>query len=508
MQIKLFKYFILLLLILVVSCDETINDNPLENKPPETSLFLYPDSTIAPQPSKLTIGWWGDDPDGLVVGFYYKWNGSTWQFTEENEISFELQIGESDTLYRFEVIAVDNNGNLEYDNSVIRNGIDFGPEPFTDENNDGIYNSGEAFIDIGDIDPEPAVEDFPIKNSSPTIEWNSLTSLPAESFPVMTFGWNIDDLDGVETIRNINIALNDTSNFIQLNGDIRNITIRAEDFDSDNPFMEIITNGNLSDQKLPGIELNSNNRIFIQVEDISGARSDFLQLPIEDEDNWFVHKPKGKILLLDDNPKIDNSADFYKENLDNIQNGSLEGNYDIWDIHEYEIPYESITFAETIKLFDALLWYSDNQPSMELASGTLNNYIQNGGKVILTTVLPHPVELLQLQDFLPIDSLASPIKFLGSNTDIQSDSLALDFPDIKTTGSSIKVQTIYPSEFGAQGLYNLPDDIIDESKVIALKSNDNKIFFFGLPLHECDGNEGNVKLLLEKILFDDFGLTL
>lgn len=508
MHKKILSYLPILLIVFVLSCDETINDNPLENKPPETSLFLYPDSSIAPQPSKLTIGWWGDDPDGLVIGFYYKWNGSDWQFTDKNEISFELQIGESDTLYRFEVIAVDNNSNGVYDNSVLRNGIEFGPEPFIDENGDNVFNSGEIYFDIGDIDPEPAYENFPIKNSAPTIEWNSLTSLPAESFPVMTLGWNVEDLDGIETIKNINIALNDTSEFISLNGDIRNITIRAEDFNSDNPLMEILTNGNLSDIKLPGIQLDAENKIFVQVEDISGARSLFLKLPIEEEATWFVHKPKGKVLLIDDNTKNDNSENFYKENLDNLLGGTFEGNYDTWDIHKYDIPYESITFAETIKLFDALLWYSDNQPNIDLASGTINNYIQNGGKVILTTVLPHPIQVLQLQDFLPVDSLSSPIKFLGSNVELMGDSLDSQYPDLKTTGSSIKVQTMYQSGVGAQSLYNLPDDATDGSKVIALKSNDNKIYFFGLPLHECDGNEGNVKLLLEKILFDDFGLTL
>ena len=88
MHKKILSYLPILLIVFILSCDETINDNPLENKPPETSLFLYPDSSIAPQPSKLTIGWWGDDPDGLVVGFYYKWNGSDWQFTDKNEISF------------------------------------------------------------------------------------------------------------------------------------------------------------------------------------------------------------------------------------------------------------------------------------------------------------------------------------------------------------------------------------------------------------------------------------
>ncbi len=49
-------------------------------------------------------------------------------------------------------------------------------------------------IDIGLIDPTPASLNFPLKNTAPTIEWNVLSTLPAISFPVMSFGWNADDL--------------------------------------------------------------------------------------------------------------------------------------------------------------------------------------------------------------------------------------------------------------------------------------------------------------------------
>jgi len=490
------------------NCDESINGNKAENLAPETSLFLYPDSTISQQPSKLVVNWWGDDPDGIVVGYYYKWNGEQWQFTLENEISFALQIGASDTLYGFEVASVDNNGNGKYDANITQNGIDFGAEPFEDNNGDNIYNEGESFIDIGTIDPTPAQQNFPIRNTTPTIEWNQLTSLPAESFPVMTLGWNADDLDGIESIQSINIALNDSTQTISLDGEIRTITIRVEDINSANPLMQILVNGNLFEQKLPGIKLDADNIIYVQAEDISGAKSKFITLPNEEEANWFVHKPKGKVLVIDNNTKIDNSVEFYKENLDALSNGNLENNYDVWDIHKYEIPYKSITFIETIKLFDILFWYSDNQPDIDLAAGTIKKFIDNGGKVLFTTVLPHPVDVLQLQDILPIDSLSAPIKFLSSNLSIEPEDSTLGYPELKTTGSSIKVQTFFPSAASAKSLYQLTPDVGVGSNVIAFKSNDNNIFFFGLPLHECDGNVGNVKIMLEKIFFEDFGLTL
>ncbi len=500
---------ILLLLLpfaMLVSCDESVNGSKQENLPPETSLFLYPDSSISEQPSKLTINWWGDDPDGIIVGYFYRWNNDKWEFTKKNKISFALQIGASDTLYNFQVAAVDNSGNGKYDNNITQNGINYGAEPFEDVNKDGKYNQGEPFTDIGTIDPTPARQKFPIKNTKPTIEWNQLTSLPAESFPVMTLGWNTDDLDGVESIKSINIALNDSTKIVSLDGEIRNITIRIKDINSANPLMDILVNGNLISQKLPGIKLDDNNKIFVQAEDISGAKSEFIKLPQDDNNKWFVRKPKGKLLLIDDNTKKDNSANFYEENLNALQNGSFTGKYDVWDIHKYEIPYKSITFMETIKLFDVIVWYSDNQPDMDLAATTIKKFTENGGKVLFTTVLPHPVDIVQLKDILPIDSVSAPLKFLKSRVTVES--LANGYPELKTTGSSIKVKFFYPSTASATAIYKVMPDVGLGTNVIAFKSNDNKIFFFGLPLHECDGNSGNVKILLEKIIFDDFGLSL
>ena len=98
----------------------------------------------------------------MIVGFYYTWDEITWTFTDENEIIFSLQIGAADTTYAFKVSSVDNGGNGIYDNQVYQNGINFGPEPFVDANNDSVYNSGEKFFDIGLIYLSPATLDFPL----------------------------------------------------------------------------------------------------------------------------------------------------------------------------------------------------------------------------------------------------------------------------------------------------------------------------------------------------------
>ncbi|HEX9252275.1 MAG TPA: hypothetical protein VF870_08535, partial [Ignavibacteriaceae bacterium] len=352
---------IFLSLVFLLSCGEDFIDNPSGNKPPDTSVALFPDSTIAPQPSRLKVAWWGDDPDGLIIGFYYTWDGTNWTFTDKNEILFSLQIGANDTTYLFKVSAVDNGGNGVYDNQVFQNGINYGPEPFIDSNNDGVYNSGEKFFDIGLIDPSPADLAFPLKNTAPTIEWNSLSTVPQESFPVMSFGWNVDDLDGTSTILKINIALNDTTNannIVSLDGSVRTITLRTKDFTSANPLMDILIEGlesNIFSEKLPGLKLDDYNTFYVQAVDVAGASSKFIALP-DTGKTWYVKKPKGDIVIIDDYSTTDGAAAFYNSMMDSL---GLSGKYDIYDYLNQKPPYTSVTFLQTIKLFKYVLWYSD-----------------------------------------------------------------------------------------------------------------------------------------------------
>ena len=41
-----------------------------------------------------------------------------------------------------------------------------------------VYNRGEKFFDIGLIDPTPASLNVPLKNTAPTISWNTLSTTP------------------------------------------------------------------------------------------------------------------------------------------------------------------------------------------------------------------------------------------------------------------------------------------------------------------------------------------
>ncbi len=507
-MLKTIKFVSLILLALLFSsCFKDMTDNPIGNQAPKTGVFLYPDSSISRQPSKIDVHWWGDDPDGFIIGYYISWDGRHWSFTKSNDSLFALKIGVTDTNYTFYVSAIDNGGNGVYDKDISQNGIDYGPEPFTDKNGNGVWDPGEDYVDIGLIDPHPATIKFPIKNSAPTVAWDQLTVLPDTSFPAMSFGWNANDIDGNSTILKINIALNDTTNpnnIVSLDGSINNISIRTTDFNSSSPMMDILIGGvesNIASQKLPGLILNGNNKFFVQAEDISGAKSNFICLPGSGK-NWFVKKPQGNILIVKDYTVADNAPTFYSSLFDNDL--GLRNKYDIYNFHNQMPPYLNVTFLLTLKLYKYVFWYTDNNPSLDLASAVTQNYLDAGGKIIFSMQFPQTLDLTVLQGFLPVQTDSSDAKLsLLSNVKV-SDTSKTGYPDLTLTGNVFRVKSFYVTPLGGIPIYYFPNH--EMKGYIGFTDTQKKLFFIGLPLNKADGS-GTVKVLLKKV-FQDFGLAL
>ncbi len=506
------------ILVLVISCTDDPVSNPKGNQAPTTGLFLYPDSSIIKQPSRLQVHWWGDDPDGFIVGFYIKWDGidDVWNFTISNDSVFSLPIGSSDTIYTFRVSAADAEGNGAYDQEIIRNGISYGPEPFLDENQNGIYDQGEYFYDIGQIDPTPASLAFPIKNTAPVIEWSSLSFVPDTSFPVMTFQWNADDLDGVESISSINIALNDTNNFISLPGSIRLITVRIKDINAPISEMEILINGsdrNIYTELLSGLQLNAENKFYVQAVDLSGAKSEQIVLPSEN-DVWYVKKPKGKVLILDNLYGI--SADqqavlFYRNIFNTIGGGSLVGKYDEYDLQNQALalPFENVTVYEMMRLFKYVYWYAWSNPRLNLLNIVTNKYIEQGGKIAFSMTFQDSsntfaFDLSTLQGFLPIDNVSNFIPFLFTGANIIPSSPQINYPPLRTSDAIDYVRKFVPNSVVATEIYNVSNSLISGN--IGFITNEKSLFFIGLPLHVCNGGNQNVDELLDKVFFEEFGL--
>ncbi|NOZ76066.1 MAG: hypothetical protein GXO90_11965, partial [FCB group bacterium] len=123
--------------------------------------------------SRQVLHWWGEDQDGDVIGYFYKWNVDTaWTYTTKEMGLFYVPIRTDLDVFRFEIAALDN---------------------------DSL------------VDPTPAQLVLPIKNSPPTIDFRyrsnpfiaDIKSDTSFTFPTRTFVWDINDQDGIETVTDI-----------------------------------------------------------------------------------------------------------------------------------------------------------------------------------------------------------------------------------------------------------------------------------------------------------------
>ena len=494
------------------ACKDKVVDNPLANQPPTTKVFLHPDSTISQQQSKIHLYWSGDDPDGQVIGYYFSWDSTHWTFTAKNDSLFSLQIGAVNAVYSFRVAAVDNSGNGVYKADVYQNGIHYGPEPFTDQNGNGKWDVGEPFVDIGLIDPHPAVLNLPIKNTAPTIAWDALSTHPDTSFTAMTFGWDAADIDGNNTIQNINIALNDTNKFVALNGTVSIVTIRTDNFTNPNPAMDIYINGDISNQpvdnvgnkiQLPGLVYNSNNIFYVQAVDISGAKSPWISSATQpnSKTGWYVKKPKGNIALVNNYAAYDQPGNFYPAMMDSL---NLTGKYDIIDLVKQAPPYINITFLETVKLFKGIVWYTDNAPSLDLANATVQKISAANVKIFFTMLFPQAIDLTQIQGFLPITADTSYYLSVIAPNKLVMDTSRSGYPALKVATSFQRIRSFRLNP-GVTPIYYFPNKELQG--YIGFENSSKNIFFIGMPLHKMNGIPGSVKALLDKVLFHDFNIT-
>ncbi|MBE0643629.1 MAG: hypothetical protein IH600_06080 [Bacteroidetes bacterium] len=477
---------------LLAACTEAPND-PRGNIPPETYLSLSPDGDLRTTTSRQHIHWWGDDPDGFIAGYLISFDNAEWTFTTRNDSVFALSLSGSDTTYSFYVRAVDDQGNGVWDSDG-----PYGAEPFTDSNGNASYDQGEPFIDLGLADPTPADLRYPIQNSPPVVRFSQGSDVPETTFTVATFSWIGTDLDGDETIREYQYALNDTLSpaaWKSLPRSTTFITLHAGD----------------------GLR-EGNNVFYLRAVDIAGSLSRIARMP-DTSGTWYVKEPKTELLIVDDYGPADASAAFYNSIADTLMGGRFAG-ADIFDIKtgasstargKYLPPYTNPTFIETLKLFKYVLWYTDNDPTIDVAQVALPEYQRSGGKILYTAAFPESAIDPRggITDYAPIDSLSpNPILFVPSGTQAEAAAESPGYPTLVRDNNGVPVAFIRDMyrKINARNLYRFQESTRWTGQpVVAVRSGDSRFILFGIPLHRFNGS-GKVGELIHLIFRNEFGV--
>lgn len=438
---------------LIYSCSDPMTGN-VANQPPQTYLSLFPDSVIRPGSSLKKISWWGDDPDGYIVGFRISLDSINWSDpVNKNDSTFFFNFNGNDTIFRVWVAAVD---------------------------------------DKGLTDPTPASNLYPVINTPPTMKFDVGTELPDTTFPVATFKWTGTDPDGNSTIKNYFWSLNDTLNFRRIPGGTSMMTLNADS----------------------GLVTNSNNILYMKAVDNAGAFSKIVRMP-DTSKTWYVKKVTSKILLIKDMPLSEFSmADtYFAVAFDTIKYDVL----DIKSRSGALIPkIINPMFTETLKLFNIVVWSAyqggnntANDANFSLAQQSLPFYLQTGKKLFFTSGFPNIYQSQGgLINFAPVDS----IKSCRMNTILETDTISrIDntYPVLTPDNTIFAVRGVYvPSN--VKVLYKMrPTSACSDSSIVAFKDTDTnpKIVFMSLPVYYINGNPSNTKALFRRILIQDFGYS-
>jgi hypothetical protein len=436
-------------LLWVAGCNEDIVDRPSANQSPRTFLWLFPDSGIGVGVSRQRLRWWGEDPDGLVVGFLFAAAALpsrvtvppspdtlryTWVTGNDTLMAFPL-----DTLFReYTVVvrAVDNTSGRLPDRTIIR----LSPSPFIDRNDNGWLDAGDSTLPdlAGALDPLGALRTFPIRNTPPTIRFapnpNDETITlrqPETTYTAATFAWKGSDDDGDNTLVSYRIVLNDTTNpsgWVTIAARESLVTLTVPRVRSDNAGAEVdadVYSGKFLGRQLlgriPGLRLDAENIFYIQAWDVAGEASPFIRMPAPGQ-RWVVRRPRGSVLLLSDYINSDSTlADatyrtalaavpggaFSTVDRLNIGRGLSAADKKLGKPGALLPPFVDPTLIYTFLLYDHVIWYTDQYPSLGAAQSSLFTYTQNGGKLIFSTTFENSVDPRgALRDFAPIDSIS------------------------------------------------------------------------------------------------------
>lgn len=560
---------LVLLSLLTLSCSERIADNPVPQQTPQTYLWLFPEGDIRVGVSRTHLRWWGESPNGLVRGYLFSFKivassvtslptpdtlRYTWTTRNDSTLLFPL-----DTLFRRFVVvvrAVDNRFGGLPEQSIVR----MTPAPYWDKNDNAVFDGSDqqlAGLDIA-IDPVGAVQTFPIRNTPPGIfllanpnDPSSAQRLPDTTYTAATIAFKGTDPDGDNTLAGYRIVLNDTGATAQwasvslrdtiltlvvprLRGDAAGATVTADLYSGKFLGRQLVG-------QVPNLRLDAENVLYIQARDVAGEYSPPLRVP-SSTGRWYVKRPRARLLLVSDYTSFDADlaqatylgsfaavpgGEFTAVDRLNISLGLTASDKEAGRFGRLVPQYVDPALVHTFLLYDYVVWYTEQLPSLAVAQLSVFSYLQNGGRVVFSTMFLNTTDPRgALRDFAPIDSVSSidlspahPVPLAG---DSRIPANFLVFPDSADPANiyprlafnaspvihSVFMRPIYRRS-DARYIYHLQPDTRSPQRYfgspnIAVIDGEDKIIFAGVPLHllnnTVQGNPRGLTAFFEKAL--------
>ncbi len=480
------KYLYLLasLTFFVFSCKDRSGDLNV-SKTPETSIFVSTINLggINSLSGNIKLNWSGESPNGFIKSYEFAidynsctndvaaLNALTWTKTSKTDSTFLFNIpkGQIFSKVTFYVRAIDQ-------------------------------------LDLKDA--TPACLEIPIKNSIPTITFDKLYNAKViydTIHSVFTLSWKADDVDGAANLDSVFIKIND-SKWVGLPKSINQVTfVPLNPSSMDSTFCKILTGNDakLFSKNIAGLRLNSSNRLMIKSKDISNSFSKI------DSTNLFYCKRKISDLLYIDAFSTNEDLNI----LNPIFNDLFPQGVDKINLISFKPLLWNITFKEYLKLYKKVYWNNDDSNLLELASSSLESYLSDGGKILISSEVNVRDNNSPLIRFAPFDSLSNNenvqprINTLNTITGYGTN----ETYKLSSSQTLINVYTQYP-KVNADSylkLVNKPTTNtawLGTNIIASMTKRNNKPnqIFFTIPLHRLNGNPTELKNLLNQILNTEF----
>jgi hypothetical protein len=468
-------------------CDTGLSGTASENQPPTTNLTVErinrgDDFRLS---SQINITWWGNDPDGYVVGYEYAINDTSegaWTFTERSDSTFILPITEG-------------------------------------QETDDVLFKVRAVDDDGERDPVGARLVYPIVNSRPTASFNANETPPDTLFSISSFGWRVFDPDGLANIRSTEIAINDTVNgwvdiplseqnegrlFISLEVDNSTTGTKTADVFIGRGYSTAVDESG-NPIEISGIEVGASNTAYVRSIDAAGAVSQVDTL------TWYVKQQTSRTLFINDFGGAA-SLEVQNEHLSYLESNNISP--DIWLINTGEVAQDKIalsdkfptvidpTLKKTLAKWDHIYWISDNiDRNITYALDITTDFFELGGSMFVNIPMKSIGQDDEIFNFVPVDSIGdystassrSSNFIVNGNTEITSPTGG---PELMLESTKTSIYPLKPSA-GATILYQtdfqtttFTGEVVDytEFEGVGIENPEGNVIYLGMDLTTLGGN--------------------
>ena len=392
----------------------------LPNTPPETFIAIA-DSITNPTAYIQDIHWWGEDIDGEVVGYEYRWfldetepgcpMDTVWVYTEDTSREFHIPVTNGVVRrHRLQVRAIDNR-------------------------------------QVADRSPCELVT--PVFNTPPVISLRDAKALPDTTYPAILVKWDVEDAEGIETVDSFKAWLDgNEENAKHMGGGDSAATFGFEDFQ----------------------DRYGERTLYLRGVDTGCDSSNLVT------HTWHVKEPVGDVLIVDDLWSASGTVDFITNGKYMNLMKACAGTFSKLDLEAFDGVTYAHNYDDLFEIFDLVIWYDDPvravSATLPFARDAVGNYASGGGSfmlVSLTAVGPQGAfadaamfEVFGIDSlFFRVDDLSRPNTSFDCKTDwniIGSDDFGL--------GSLAVTQNILGAKCMAKressvSLYHLPPYSVD-----------------------------------------------